>query len=198
MNVQQPPPMPALQINLQDESHLNMLAIFHYVLGGLCLLGLGFIILHFLMMTFFFGMASTISPTYSTPAPIAVVEIPIEVEADVEIQMETEAIEIGETSTTTAPSGHVSAPVPFPGFPKEMIAIFAVFYVVFGVIISAMAAANFMSGRFIKKRKNKTFSIVVAAINCLQMPFGTVLGVFTIIVLMRPSVQSGYEVNERG
>jgi hypothetical protein len=27
------------------------------------------------------------------------------------------------------------------------------------------------------------------------VPFGTVLGVFTIIVLMRPSVQSSYEAN---
>jgi hypothetical protein len=29
----------------------------------------------------------------------------------------------------------------------------------------------------------------MAAIACMLMPFGTVLGVFTIIVLMRPSVK---------
>ena len=32
--------------------------------------------------------------------------------------------------------------------------------------------------------------IVMAALACLSMPFGTVLGVFTIIVLARPSVQA--------
>ncbi len=77
-----------------------------------------------------------------------------------------------------------------------MMAIFIIFYIVMGVIICAFAIANFMSARFIKKRKNKTFSFVVAALNCIQMPFGTVLGVFTIIVLMRPSVKSGYEANQ--
>jgi len=33
MNVPQPPPMPVTQINLQDESHLNLLAVFHYVIA---------------------------------------------------------------------------------------------------------------------------------------------------------------------
>jgi hypothetical protein len=33
------------------------------------------------------------------------------------------------------------------------------------------------------------FHYAVAAIACMFMPFGTVLGVFTIIVLMRPSVK---------
>jgi len=34
------------------------------------------------------------------------------------------------------------------------------------------------------------FCFVVACIECLFMPFGTVLGAFTIIVLMRPSVKN--------
>jgi hypothetical protein len=76
-----------------------------------------------------------------------------------------------------------------------MMAIFIVFYVVMGAMLAAIATANFMSARFIKKRKHKTFSLVVAGFNCIQIPLGTVLGVFTIIVLMRPSVQSGYEAN---
>ena len=36
------------------------------------------------------------------------------------------------------------------------------------------------------------FHYAVAAIACMFMPFGTVLGVFTIIVLMRPSVKERF------
>lgn len=49
-----------------------------------------------------------------------------------------------------------------------------------------------LSGRFIAQRKNRIFSIVIAAINCLSMPFGTALGVFTMIVLLRDSVRRLY------
>jgi len=36
---------------------------------------------------------------------------------------------------------------------------------------------------------------VMAAIECIFMPFGTVLGVFTIVVLARPSVKEMFELN---
>jgi hypothetical protein len=88
-----------------------------------------------------------------------------------------------------------SAPFTGPAFRKEIVAAFVVFYITMGVLITAIAAANFMSGWFIKKRKNKTFSLVVAGFNWFNIPLGTLLGVFTIVVLMRPSVQSGYEAN---
>jgi hypothetical protein len=48
------------------------------------------------------------------------------------------------------------------------------------------------SGVCIHKRKHRTFSLVMAGINCLSVPFGTALGVFTIIVLTRESVRSQY------
>jgi hypothetical protein len=34
------------------------------------------------------------------------------------------------------------------------------------------------------------FCLVIAAVECIFMPFGTVLGVFTIIVLQRPTVKA--------
>ena len=36
------------------------------------------------------------------------------------------------------------------------------------------------------------FSLVIAALCCLNMPLGTVLGVFTFIVLTRDSVKAQY------
>jgi hypothetical protein len=47
----------------------------------------------------------------------------------------------------------------------------------------------FLAGRSIKQRRHYTFCLVVAGIACLWMPFGTVLGVFSFIVLLRPSVK---------
>jgi hypothetical protein len=56
----------------------------------------------------------------------------------------------------------------------------------------ATAVCTFLSGRFLAKRKKRLFSFVMAAVMCMFAPFGTVLGVFTIIVLSRESVQRLY------
>jgi len=37
------------------------------------------------------------------------------------------------------------------------------------------------------------FCLIVAGIICIFMPLGTILGVFTIIVLVRPSVKAMFE-----
>lgn len=50
-----------------------------------------------------------------------------------------------------------------------------------------------ISGKKIKQQKNRIFSLVVAGINCLSMPFGTALGICTFIVLLRESVVKLYE-----
>jgi hypothetical protein len=57
----------------------------------------------------------------------------------------------------------------------------------------ASLVLNLLSGIFLRTRENRTFSFVVAAINCIHMPLGTILGVFTIIVLSRQSVRELYE-----
>lgn len=46
------------------------------------------------------------------------------------------------------------------------------------------------AGHSLGNCRHRTFCLVVAAISCLWTPIGTVLGVFTIIVLLRPSVQA--------
>jgi hypothetical protein len=53
------------------------------------------------------------------------------------------------------------------------------------------------SGRCIRKRQRRTFSQVMAAINCLWIPFGTILGAFTLVVLSRPSVIKTYEARSQ-
>jgi hypothetical protein len=60
----------------------------------------------------------------------------------------------------------------------------------------ALGFAMIYAGRCLKKRERYTFCLVVAAISCLNMPVGTALGVFTIIVLMRPSVKELFGVTQ--
>lgn len=51
------------------------------------------------------------------------------------------------------------------------------------------AALVALAGRSISRRKRYTFCLVMAGVECIFMPVGTVLGVFTIIVLVRDSVK---------
>jgi hypothetical protein len=53
----------------------------------------------------------------------------------------------------------------------------------------ACAAVTAYAGHCLAAHKNYTYCLVIAAILCLNAPIGTVLGVFTIIVLMRSSVR---------
>ena len=50
-----------------------------------------------------------------------------------------------------------------------------------------MAAHNLM------RYRHRTFCIVMAAIHCLYVPIGTVLGIFTIIILCKPEAQALFE-----
>ena len=69
------------------------------------------------------------------------------------------------------------------------------FYAIFAVLLTGGGLANLLSGIFIRRRQHRLFSIVVGAINCIQIPIGTVLGIFTIVVLSRDSVQEIYPNN---
>lgn len=73
-------------------------------------------------------------------------------------------------------------------------ALFGGIFVVIGLIISGIALAVglllFKAGRDLSKHTSYTFCFVVACIACVFMPFGTILGIFTIIVLMRESVKA--------
>jgi hypothetical protein len=127
----------------QDEQHLQLLSIFHYIVGGLAGLFACFPLIHL-------------------------------------------AVGIGVIiSSFTEPSA---------GGPPLLFGLF--FVVIAGSIILigwAFAICIILAGRFITKRKNYMFCLVMAGIECMFTPFGTVLGVFTIITLVRPSVKELFE-----
>lgn len=64
-------------------------------------------------------------------------------------------------------------------------------FIVFGW---AFAICIILAGVFMAKRKNHTFCLVMAGVECIFTPFGTVLGVLSIIFLLRPSVMEMFEV----
>jgi hypothetical protein len=57
----------------------------------------------------------------------------------------------------------------------------------------ASLVLNILAGKYLGARKHRTFCFVVAATNCLYTPLGTVLGIFTIIVLLRDSVRATFQ-----
>ena len=61
-----------------------------------------------------------------------------------------------------------------------------------GAIVIAVALVTLVgascvlyAGLALRKHKKRTFVLVMAALNCLAVPYGTVLGIFTFLVLQR-------------
>ncbi|MFB3896159.1 MAG: hypothetical protein ACE14V_07650 [bacterium] len=77
---------------------------------------------------------------------------------------------------------------------------FGLFFLIFGMaFITAgwtLAILIFINARKLKHRKSWMFCMVVAGIECIFSPFGTILGVFTIFVLMRDSVKELFAANK--
>lgn len=123
----------------EDQNHLELLSIFHFVVAGIAAL---FGLLPIFHLVFGIGMI---------------------------------------TSSLRAPGG----------FNPE--AIFGCFFVLIPVVIIACfwayAICLVYAGRYLRQQTRYTFCLVMAAVSCTFFPFGTALGVFTILVLMRPSVQ---------
>ena len=128
----------------QDEEHLRLLSIVHYVMGGMmgffACFGLIYVVLG---VMFLFMPTQAFGPGPGQPPP-----------------------------------------------PAAMGAIFLVLGSVITVLGWSFAALVIYAGRCIAKRKSWVFCLVMACIQCLWVPFGTVLGVFTIIALMRSTVQA--------
>lgn len=81
-----------------------------------------------------------------------------------------------------------------PGEPDFPVEIFGAMFIIIPAIIIlcgwALAIATIVAGRKLSKQTSYIYCLVIAGILCMFMPFGTILGVFTIIVLMRDSVKA--------
>lgn len=82
------------------------------------------------------------------------------------------------------------ASVPPPAIMGWMFLIMGTFFVLGGW---ACAVCILIAGRKLRRRRNRTFCLVVAGIECIFMPFGTVLGVFTLVQLSKDSVRALFD-----
>ncbi|GAA4426162.1 hypothetical protein [Bremerella cremea] len=82
---------------------------------------------------------------------------------------------------------------PQPEAMRPFGAVFMLFILVLMGINLVMIVGNLLIAMLLPKRRNYTACMVVAGATCLMFPLGTVLGVFTILVLMRPSVQQSFD-----
>jgi len=93
-------------------------------------------------------------------------------------------------SMLISPASWASDGPPPPPFAGWFFAIAGGALILAGLTAGILTA---LSGRFIAKRRHRNFSIVIAAIICLFMPFGTVLGVFTLVALTKSEVIELYK-----
>ena len=74
--------------------------------------------------------------------------------------------------------------------------LFIVIPAIFILCGLTMAIGVAIAGRRLSQNRSYMYCLVIAGIECMFMPFGTVLGVFTIIVLMRTTVKERFGVAE--
>jgi hypothetical protein len=71
------------------------------------------------------------------------------------------------------------------------------FFTVFGIAIMVLSGIgiwlNIATASALKARKNTLLIQINAALHCLSIPIGTVLGIFTFVVLARPSIKALFD-----
>ncbi len=127
-------------MNNEDIRHLDLLSMFHYIVGGITALFSCIPIIHVI---------------------------------------------IGLSMVSGKFFNESNSPEP-PAFMGWMFVIIGTVFIVLGLSI---AVCMIVAGKKLKKRKNRVFCMVIAGIECMFMPFGTILGVFTLIVLNKESIQ---------
>ena len=128
----------------QDEKHLRLLVIFHYVLAGIA-------VAYAVWLAIFYGSVLVLGVAYGVQ------------------EEEPDWLTLGLLFL-----GACSA-----------------------IYMCTVPILLVLSGRNIARKTRRTFCMVVAAMSCIFFPLGTILGVFTILVLNRPSVVELFDAESR-
>ncbi|HSB64635.1 MAG TPA: hypothetical protein VLJ18_10740 [Thermoanaerobaculia bacterium] len=95
---------------------------------------------------------------------------------------------MGALVSSTIPARGTRGAPPFSPF-----AFFAVFGAIFVVVGAVLVVLNVLTARAIGRRRGYVLCMVSAALSCLGIPYGTLLGIATFIVLGRPHVKAMFE-----
>ncbi len=82
---------------------------------------------------------------------------------------------------------------PPPAFLGWFFVIFAGMFIIAGWIFAGFVIT---AGRFLAHHKHRLFCLVMAGVECAFVPFGTVLGVFTIVTLKREPVKELFSASQ--
>lgn len=90
-------------------------------------------------------------------------------------------------------SGKFPTPPPRAGEPQFPIELFGLMFTIIPLIFIiggwTLAILTIIAGRKLGKHQSYLFCFIIAGILCAFAPFGTILGVCTILVLLRDSVK---------
>lgn len=94
--------------------------------------------------------------------------------------------------------GIMIAFVPSPRRPNDLNpAVFGLFFAAMGLFFSLFLASaatlKLLAARGIGQRRSRTLCLIAAGLSCLQMPWGTALGVMSFMTLSRPTVKALFE-----
>ncbi|MFB6355444.1 MAG: hypothetical protein ABEJ65_02890 [bacterium] len=73
---------------------------------------------------------------------------------------------------------------------------FAGFALIFMTVGFSLAIALYKAGGYLNEYRHHKFCLVVAGVSCVFMPFGTVLGVLTLITLLKDETKQLFEENK--
>ncbi len=76
--------------------------------------------------------------------------------------------------------------------PEGFLDMFVWFYVVMGVMCVLGLVLNLLVASSLRQRRRWMLCAVVSGLNCLQMPLGTLLGVFTLVLINRSDVRATF------
>lgn len=96
---------------------------------------------------------------------------------------------LGVSITAFMGSGGLFGSRGVSGPPEGMLLVMAGLVCLVFLFSLALAALSFYAGRSVAARRRRTFCVVIAGAWCLQLSFGTVIGVCALMVLTRPSVK---------
>ena len=79
--------------------------------------------------------------------------------------------------------------------PPEAFGLFiAIFGGVFFLVTAALSGLKVFVARCLERRRHRILCLVVAGVSCLEMPYGTAIGVCTFVVLARPEVRRQFDI----
>lgn len=150
--------------------HLRLLSIFHYVVGGLGYLVSLFPIIHLAVGISFLVMPERMPGVPPSPPPSEALE-------------RAEPVESAEPGPGAVPQMEDVFPMRLFGL---MFTVIPAIMIVMGFVLSTLII---IAGRRLAAYRSHTYCLAMAGIECLFMPFGTVLGVFTILTLIKPEAR---------